>query len=99
MSETNSFAWNEITREIPDVIEDVSIMYNLSKKEGTSVLDRLARSGDTTQLGLSRAITNVANKMENYDRIIEFERIGGKVLDLTKVDWAKLAEEEKWKLK
>lgn len=64
----------------------------ISGGEGESVLANLIRGGDLSQWGLVNAVTAQAHHTEDYDRSVEFEELGGKVLDLNPSQWREIAE-------
>jgi hypothetical protein len=37
---------------------------------------------------LANAVTQLANDVEDYDRCVEIQRIGGKIIDLTPKEWS-----------
>jgi len=47
--------------------------------------------GDLSKWGLANAVTSLANEAEDYDRVVELERIGGKIVDLTPTEFKVLA--------
>lgn len=76
----------------PDkAVKEISRKFGLGEEEQTSVLEFLLRGGDLTQWGMMNAITRAAQEIEDYDRQTEFERMGGKVLELEGNEWAKVA--------
>ena len=77
----------EISGDIPLVVEEVSKRTGLIESESKAVLDRLIRGGDLSLWGMSQAITNLANETEDYDRVVELERIGGKIIDMPASEW------------
>lgn len=83
---------NKIIRDdIQGVVEDVTKKFDLSVHEKNSVLKNLITSGDLTQWGMSQAVTATANVITEYDRIVDLQRIGGKIIDLSPKDWHELA--------
>jgi len=78
-----------IASPIGAVVQEVTKRFGLSDAEGDEVLARIGN--DRTQYGLSNAITNLANDQGNYDRGVEMERIGGKIIDLDPKEWRDLA--------
>jgi hypothetical protein len=47
----------------------------------------LIRGGDLTQYGLSNAVTQMSQDIEDYDRASDLERMGGQIIELPKSDW------------
>lgn len=77
---------------IPKVIEVTAKRFDLTEGEGNSILKNLIAGGDLSQFGLLNAITKTAETVSDYDRATEFERIGGKVIELAANDWAVLSK-------
>jgi hypothetical protein len=69
--------------KVDDMIEEVTARFSLSKTEGGGILENLIKGGDATLWGLANAVTAMANDTADYDRVIELERIGGRIIDLT----------------
>lgn len=59
--------------------------------ERTSVLQHLIKGGDLTQYGLFNAVTRTAEDLDDYDRATEFEKLGGKIIDLSATAWKDLS--------
>ena len=73
------------------VVETVRDRFDLSEKEGDSVLNHLIKGGDLSQYGLLNAITRASQDVEDYDRATEFEALGGRIMDITAQDWMSIA--------
>ena len=73
------------------VVEVTAKRFGLTQDEGDGVLAHLIRGGDLSQWGLCSAITRFSQDVENYDRATDLERIGGRVVELGRQDWARLA--------
>lgn len=78
-------------KRIPEIIEDVTKRYSLNKTEGQDILGRLLAGQDFSQWGLASAVTNLANDVQDYDRVVELEKIGGKIIDISPSDWKVMA--------
>lgn len=72
---------------IEDVVEETTKRFSLSQKEGESVLHNLIEGADLSKYGVANSITALANELEDYDRAVELERIGGKFIDLAPGEW------------
>lgn len=79
------------TKYVAETIEDVTKRYNLNQDEGKDILSRLLQGGDFTQWGLSSAVTNLANDLDDYDRSTDLEKIGGQIIDLRPSEWREVA--------
>lgn len=78
-----------LPEDVTEVIEIVTDRFRLNEGEGKSVLKHLAAGGDLSLFGLVNAVTRTAEDVESYDRAIEFERMGGEVLELPQTVWGK----------
>lgn len=78
-----------------DVVKAVDIAaraFELQEGEKKTVLRHLIEGGDLSRYGLFNAITRTAEDLADYDRATDFERIGGKVIELPANDWKRIAE-------
>ena len=86
------------TRDIPltgDPVRSVEVLaqkFALNEGERTGVLRHLIQSGDLTGYGLVNAVTHFAEDVADYDRATEFEQLGGRMLELSALDWKLVAE-------
>jgi hypothetical protein len=64
----------------------------LTDKEEGSILNSLIRGGDVSAWGLLNAVTFQANTETDYDRSVELEAAGGKLLELPRKDWQRILE-------
>lgn len=56
-----------------------------------NILKALAQGGDFSKWGLAQAITNVANRVDDYEFATDLEHAGGKVIDLSDKSWRTIA--------
>ena len=73
------------------VVELAKKDFQWTDTEHRGVLTHLLASGDMNRFGLVNAITRTAQDMPSYDRATEFERLGGRVLEMPKTNWNELA--------
>jgi hypothetical protein len=66
--------------------------WTLNDGERNSVLKHLIEGGDLSRYGLFNAVTRTAQDLPDYDRASEFEKLGGKVIELPRQEWRELAE-------
>jgi hypothetical protein len=66
--------------------------FGLSEGEKTSVLKHLIQGGDLSRYGLFNAVTRTAEDLPDYDRASDFEKLGGKIIELPRNEWKVLAE-------
>lgn len=70
----------------------------LAKKVGATdgerggILRALIEGGDLTAWGLLNAVTAQAHSAKDYDRSVEFERMGGTLLELPRNEWRTVLE-------
>lgn len=83
---------NKIEGDPVKVVELTGKRFGLSEPERTSVLQHLIRGGDLSQYGLFNAVTRAAEDVPDYDRATEFERLGGKLIELPRTEWEVLAK-------
>lgn len=74
------------------VVELVSKRLDIAEGERPSVLRHLIQGGDLTRYGLFNAITRAAEDLPDYDRATDFERLGGKLIELPGNDWDAIAK-------
>jgi hypothetical protein len=83
---------NKIEANLDDAVIEVTKRFDLSKSEGDSVLKNLINGGDLSQWGMGNAVTAIANTIQDYDRCIDLQRIGGRIIDLTPKEWNYISE-------
>lgn len=72
------------SRKIEDptrAIELAKSAFSLSEQEKNGVLAHLIQGGDLSSYGLGNAVTRLAHDVETYDRSVELESIGYKVME------------------
>lgn len=82
---------NKIVEAVPTVIKEVTKRFDLSKGEGDSLLKNFINGGDLSQWGLGNAVTAMANEVEDYDRAMDYQKIGGQIIELSPKDWTVIA--------
>jgi hypothetical protein len=83
---------NKIMGDPVKTVELAAKQFGIMDGERVSVLKHLIEGGDLSQYGLFNAVTRTAEDLESYDRATEFERLGGKIIELPKSDWQLMAE-------
>ena len=81
-----------IEGDVIKVIGAASERLGLNKAESSSVLKHLIDGGDLSRYGLFNAITRTAQDVESYDRATEIEALGGRVIELPRHDWERIAK-------
>ena len=72
-------------------VEELGRAYPLPQGERTSILTHLIQGGDYTRWGLLNAVTATTNAHDSYDRAIELQELGGKLLNLPLDQWQPIA--------
>lgn len=72
-------------------IEKLGKAHGFGEGERTSILEHLISGGDLSLFGLAQAVTRTAEDLPDYNRATDFERIGGKMLDLTRTEYREMA--------
>lgn len=85
-------AREKITGDIPKVVEMTKRQFGFSDAQGSSILRHLIEGHDLSKWGLANAVTRTAQDQEDYDDQTFFERAGGKVIELPRKDWTRIAE-------
>lgn len=83
---------NKITGDVVQAVEVTREKFGLREGEKNDILQVLIRRGDLSQYGMVDAITEASQRVEDYDRATELERLGGAVLELGPRDWSVIAE-------
>ena len=79
-----------ITGRVQDVIELTGKTYGLTTPEQDDVLSFLIQGGDLSLYGLSNAITQASQNVENYDRATALEGIGWEVATMPDAQWKEI---------
>lgn len=81
-----------VTGDPAKAIEILADDFSITDGERSNVLRHLIEGGDLSRYGVMNAVTRTAEDLESYDRATEFETIGGRILDLSAANWARIAE-------
>jgi Domain of unknown function (DUF932) len=73
-------------------VEVLSKKISVNEGEQGGILRSLIEGGDLSRWGILNAVTHQAHSASTYDRSVEFEQLGGRVLDLPKSDWTEILE-------
>jgi hypothetical protein len=77
---------------LPAVVEVAARKFGLGEGVKNAVLKHLIQAADLTQYGLLNAVTRASADVEDYDLATDLEKVGGKILELPKSDWAEIAQ-------
>lgn len=73
-------------------IEVLSKKIGATETERGGILRSLIEGGDLSAWGLLNAVTAQAHTARDYDRSVEFERMGGALLELPATEWKRVLE-------
>jgi len=76
-------------------VEAVCKELRLSDGESASVLESFIKDQDYSQWGMVNAVTEQANKTDDYNRASKFEEYGNKIINLPAANWTRIASLEK----
>lgn len=82
----------EVTGDPAKAVEVLSQRVGASDEESRSILTHLIKGKDLSAWGLVNAVTSLAHKSKSYDRAVEIEAEGGRLLDLSRGEWTKVLE-------
>jgi len=68
-------------------IQEVTKAYSLNDDDSTGVLKHFIEGGDLSQYGIAQALTRHSQDVEDYDKATDFERMGGKIIELKPTQW------------
>lgn len=85
----------EVTGDPAEAVEVLAAKVGVSDTEKGGILSALIKGKDLSAWGLLNAVTFQAHDARNYDRAVEFEEAGGKLLDLSPKDWLEVLEAKK----
>ena len=81
----------EIKADPTDVIEALAERNLFSEDEKKNILYGFLKGNDFTRYGLAQAVTATANDHTNYDRVVELEAFGGKIMTMPTKEFALVA--------
>ena len=73
-------------------VEVLSKKLGATENERGGILRSLIEGGDLSRWGIVNAITHQAHAAADYDRSVEFEAMGGKLIDLPANDWREILQ-------
>lgn len=77
----------------PDkAIEVLAKKVGATEGERGGILRSLIEGGDLSRWGIVNALTHQAHSTESYDRAVEFESMGGKLVELPATEWKEILE-------
>jgi len=82
----------QITGDPAKAVEVLSRKIGATEAEKGGLLRSLISGGDLSRWGIVNAVTHQAHTAVSYDRGVEFEAMGGRLVDLTKSEWNEVLE-------
>jgi hypothetical protein len=82
-----------ITGNISKAVEVLGQKVRATETEKNSILQELIKGGDLSAWGLVNAVTAQAHQ-GHYDRAVEFETVGGGLIELPAAEWKRVLEAE-----
>lgn len=65
----------------------------LTKAEAVSSLNYFVQGGDLSQWGLANSVTRLAQDAKDFDRRVELETVGGKLINMTVKEFSSLSDQ------
>lgn len=81
-----------ISTNLMQVVEVTANKFALPEANKHSILTHLIQGGDLSQWGLCNSVTRTANDQNSYEVATELERVGGKILELSRQEWKVISE-------
>lgn len=73
-------------------MEELGAKFDVSEGEQQSILGHLIEGGDLTCYGALNAVTRFAQDVDSYERSMELEEVGGRILQMAGTkDWTRVA--------
>lgn len=85
-------AEQKIEGKVVKAVEALGKKGGLLKNEQQDVLDYLIKGGDTSKWGMANAVTRMSQDVKDYDRRIDLEELGGKIINLPRSEWVAISK-------
>lgn len=82
----------EVVGDPAKAVQVLARKVGATEAEGTGILRALIKGGDLSAFGLLNAVTEQAHTATSFDRAVEFEHMGGQLLELPKAEWREVLE-------
>lgn len=92
LSKMQGLTEGRITGDPSKAVEVLARKVGATEGEQGGILRALIEGADLSAWGMMNAVTAQAHTASSYDRAVEFEAMGGQVLDLPKSDWREVLE-------
>lgn len=77
-----------------EAVQELARTVDLRESERAGVLENLIRNRDYTAWGAANAVTAAAHDVESFDRNVELQEAGSRVIELGRSQWQRIAEAE-----
>jgi hypothetical protein len=77
---------------INEVVEVTAEKFGYNEKTKGGILAHLIEDGDFTRYGLMNALTRQSQDEEDYELATQLETDGGRIIELARTDWKRIAE-------
>lgn len=74
-----------------DAVQEVANTFDMTDGEQGDVMRHLIEGGDLSMWGMINAITRTAQDTDDFDRAMDLERAGGRVVELPAPEWRRIA--------
>jgi len=81
-----------ITVPVEQLVDVTAVKFGFTDTTRKNVLQHLAAGGELSRFGLINAVTRAAADEPSYDVASELERVGGRIIELPKTEWAQLTK-------
>lgn len=88
----NGLASAEVSGDPTKAIGELGAILPLTEGDRGGILKSLIAGGDLSAWGLLNAVTHQAHATASYDRAVEFEQMGGRLLNLPAGEWKRVLE-------
>ena len=85
-------AGDPIEGKVEKTVEVVAVRFGLADDTREGILRHLIEGADLSRFGLINAVTRASQDEADYDAATDLERLGGKILELPRGEWAQLAQ-------
>jgi hypothetical protein len=93
IEKAQALAEGRIIGHVVQAVEVLAQKLPINDSDKPGILDALIKSGDMSAWGILNAVTEQAHSPSiSYDRAVEFEAMGGQLLDLPKAAWRQILE-------
>jgi hypothetical protein len=92
LDKMRGLAQGQTTADPVRSIELLAKKVGATDDESTSILAALVKGGDLSAYGLLNAVTYQAHATKSFDRAVEFEQMGGTLLEMPKSEWRQILE-------